>query len=165
MGLFSSNKPTNTSAGNLAPELEPTGWLNSSPFRLADLRGRVVLVEFWTFDCYNCRNVLPALLDWHRDYAPRGLVIVGVHTPEFRHDRETRNVQAALQRYGIAYPVALDNDFATWKAYHNRYWPAFYLIDKQGVIRYTHVGEGNYDNTRRAIEVLLAEQYPAGAGL
>ncbi len=158
MGLFSSNKPTSAAVGSLAPELAPTGWLNSPPLRLADLRGRVTLVEFWTFDCINCRNVLPALLQWYRDYAMRGLVIIGVHTPEFRHEYEINNVQEAIQRFGIPYPVAIDNDFATWKAYHNRYWPAFYLVDKRGVIRYTHIGEGSYDNTRRAIEVLLAEQ-------
>jgi thiol-disulfide isomerase/thioredoxin len=158
MGLFSSNKPNGPPVGSMAPELEPTGWLNSPPFRLSDLRGRVTLVEFWTFDCINCRNVLPALQQWYRDYALRGLVIIGVHTPEFRHEREVKNVQEAIQRLGILYPVAVDNDFGTWKAYHNRYWPAFYLIDKRGVIRYTHIGEGAYDNTRRAIEVLLAEQ-------
>src|SRR5690348_203073 len=115
MSLFSSNKPTDAAIGSLAPELEPTGWLNSPPLRLADLRGRVTLLEFWTFDCINCRNVLPALLQWHRDYAMRGLVIIGIHTPEFRHEREAKNVQAAIQRFGIGYPVALDNDFGTWK--------------------------------------------------
>jgi thiol-disulfide isomerase/thioredoxin len=158
MGLFSSEKPTSAAVGSLAPELEPTGWLNSPPLRLADLRGRVTLVEFWTFDCINCRNVLPALLHWYRSYATRGLVIIGVHTPEFRHERDIKNVQAALENLGVPYPVAIDNDFATWKAYHNRYWPAFYLLDKRGVIRYTHIGEGSYENTQRAIEVLLAEQ-------
>jgi len=155
--LIPSNKPASVGVGMAAPELEPTGWINSQPFRLADLRGRVVLVEFWTFDCINCRNVMPALLQWQQVYAPRGLVIVGVHTPEFRHEREINNVQAAVRELGIQYPVALDNDFGTWRAYRNRYWPAFYLVDKRGVIRYTHVGEGSYEQTRRAIEALLAE--------
>ncbi len=158
MSLSSSNTPASVAVGSPAPELEPTAWLNSPPLPLADLRGRVTLVEFWTFDCINCRNVLPALLQWYRDYATRGLVIIGVHTPEFRHERDIRNVQAAIENLGIPYPVAIDNDFATWKAYRNRYWPAFYLVDKRGVIRYTHIGEGSYDITRRAIEALLAEQ-------
>ncbi len=155
--MIPSNKPASVGVGMAAPELEPTDWLNSQPFRLADLRGRVVLVEFWTFDCINCRNVMPALLQWQQLYATRGLVIVGVHTPEFRHEREINNVQAAVRELGIQYPVALDNDFSTWRAYRNRYWPAFYLVDKRGVIRYTHVGEGSYEQTRRAIEALLAE--------
>lgn len=158
MSLSSSNRPASVGVGSPAPELEPTAWLNSPPLPLADLRGWVTLLEFWTFDCINCRNVLPALLQWYRDYATRGLVIIGVHTPEFRHERDIRNVQAAIENLGIPYPVAIDNDFATWKAYRNRYWPAFYLVDKRGVIRYTHIGEGSYDITRRAIEALLAEQ-------
>ena len=158
MSLFSSNNPPGGTIGTPAPEWKPTGWLNSEPFRLADLRGYVALVEFWTFDCINCRNVLPAILQWYQTYAQRGLVIVGIHTPEFRHEREIKNVQAAIRELGIPYPVALDNDFETWRAYHNRYWPAFYLVDKRGVIRYTHIGEGNYDQTSKAIAALLAEQ-------
>jgi thiol-disulfide isomerase/thioredoxin len=157
MSMPSSHRQSSVGIGMAAPELEPTGWLNCQPFRLADLRGRVTLIEFWTFDCVNCQHVLPALLQWHQVYAPRGLVIVGVHTPEFRHEREVSNVEAAVQRFGIRYPVAIDNDFGTWRAYHNRYWPSFYLIDKRGVIRYTHMGEGSYDQTQRAIEALLAE--------
>ncbi len=152
-----SNRPPGAVVGMAAPELEPTEWVNSLPFRLADLRGRVALVEFWTFDCVNCQHVIPALVQWHRTYAPRGLVVVGVHTPEFRHERELMNVQAAMQRFGIDYPVLLDNDFGTWRAYRNRAWPSLYLVDKRGLIRYTHVGEGSYDQTRRAIESLLAE--------
>ncbi len=155
--MLPSNRQPSAGVGMAAPELEPTGWINSQPFRLADLRGRVTLVEFWTFDCINCQQVLPALLQWHQTYAPRGLVIVGVHTPEFLHEREPANVQAAVQRFGIQYPVMLDNDFGTWRAYRNRYWPTLYLVDKRGLIRYTHVGEGSYEQTRRAIEALLAE--------
>ncbi len=143
--------------GTPAPELSATDWLNSPPLRLADLRGRVTLIEFWTFDCVNCRNVYPALAQWHQAYAPQGLVVIGVHTPEFRHEREIKNVQEIIQQWRIPYPVAIDNDFDTWRAYRNRYWPSLYLIDKRGVIRYTHVGEGSYDQTRRAIEALLAE--------
>ena len=157
MSLLPSNRQPSAGVGTAAPELAPTGWVNSQPFRLADLRGRVTLVEFWTIDCINCQRVLPALVQWHHAYAPRGLVIVGVHTPEFRHERELPNVQAAVQQFGIPYPVMLDNDLGTWRAYRNRCWPAMYLVDKRGLIRYTHVGEGSYEQTRRAIEALLAE--------
>ena len=157
MRLSPSNRQPSAAVGTAAPELAPTEWVNSQPFRLADLRGRVALVEFWTFDCVNCQHVVPALAQWHQMYSPRGLVIVGVHTPEFRHERELSNVRAALQQFGIAYPVLLDNDFDTWRAYRNRAWPTMYLVDKLGVIRYTHVGEGSYEQTRRAIEALLAE--------
>lgn len=155
--MHPSNKPPSVGVGTAAPELEATEWVNGQPFRLADLRGRVTLVEFWTFDCINCQRVIPALVQWHQVYAPRGLVIVGVHTPEFRHERELVNVRAAMQQMGIAYPVVLDNDFMTWRAYRNRAWPTLYLVDKRGLIRYTHVGEGSYEQTRRAIEALLAE--------
>jgi thiol-disulfide isomerase/thioredoxin len=152
-----TNRQPSVGVGTAAPELEPTAWVNSQPFRLADVRGRVVLVEFWTFDCVNCQRVLPALAQWHQAYAARGLVIVGVHTPEFRHERELPNVQAAVQQFGIQYAVMLDNDLGTWLAYRARAWPTMYLVDKRGVIRYTHVGEGSYEQTRRAIEALLAE--------
>src|SRR5579859_506282 len=157
MSLDPSYKRPSVGVGTPAPELEATGWLNCQPFRLADLRGYVTLVEFWTFDCVNCQNVLPHVLQWHQLYGSRGLVIIGVHTPEFRHERELKNVQAVVQQTGIQYPVVLDNDFSTWRAYRNRYWPSFYLVDRRGVIRYTHVGEGSYEQTRRAIEALLAE--------
>ena len=152
-----ARRPT-IGVGTPAPELAPTAWLNGQPLRLADLRGRVTLIEFWTFDCINCRNVYPALAQWHQVYAPYGLVIIGVHTPEFRHEREIKNVQAIIDEWRVPYPVAIDNDLETWLAYRNRVWPSLYLVDKRGVIRYTHVGEGSYDETRRAIEALLAEQ-------
>ena len=155
--MLPSQRRPSVGVGTAAPELEPTGWINSQPFLLADLRGRVTLVEFWTFECVNCQRVLPALLEWHHAFAQSGLMIVGVHTPEFRHESEPANVEAAVQRFGIPYPVMLDNDFGTWRAYRNRAWPTLYLVDKRGLIRYTHVGEGSYEQTRRAIEALLAE--------
>jgi len=155
--MSSSPQRPSVGVGTPAPELVPTAWLNSQPFRLADLRGRVALIEFWTFDCINCRNVYPAVAAWHQEFAPAGLVIIGVHTPEFRHEREIKNVEEVIQQWRIPYPVAIDNDFKTWMAYHNRFWPAFYLVDKRGIIRYTHVGEGSYDQTRKAIKALLAE--------
>lgn len=157
MRLSSANRQPSVAVGTAAPELAPTEWVNCQPFHLADLRGRVALVEFWTFDCVNCQRVVPALAQWHQAYRPRGLVIAGVHTPEFPHERELANVRVAMQQFGIYYPVLLDNNLATWLAYRNRVWPSMYLVDKGGLIRYTHVGEGSYEQTRRAIEALLAE--------
>jgi thiol-disulfide isomerase/thioredoxin len=133
-------------------------WLNTDrPLTPDDLRGKVVLIDFWTYSCINCIRTFPHLNDWHRRYASRGLVIVGVHTPEFAFEKDPANVRAALAEHGIAYPVAMDNDYATWRAFSNRYWPAHYLADRGGVVRYTHFGEGNYAETERAIERLLAE--------
>jgi thiol-disulfide isomerase/thioredoxin len=141
-----------------APELKNEVWLNTdAPLRLADLRGQVVLLEMWTFDCINCRNVLPALRGWHAAYAGQGLVIIGNHYPEFAHEAELDRLKAAVARLEIPYPVAQDNDGLTWRAYDNHFWPAFYLIDKQGRIRYKHIGEGRYAETEAAIQALLAE--------
>lgn len=115
------------------PAPEFTGiqtWLNSEPRTLASLRGKVVLVDFWTYTCINCINTLPYVKQWHQKYKDQGLVVVGVHTPEFPFERTTKNVADAIKRFGIEYPVAQDNDYKTWDAYRNQYWPAFYLIDK-----------------------------------
>jgi thiol-disulfide isomerase/thioredoxin len=143
-----------------APELENDVWLNTdAPLRLADLRGQVVLLEMWTFDCINCRNVLPALRGWHEDYANQGLVIIGNHYPEFAHEADLDNLTAAVSRLDIPYPVAQDNAGLTWRAYDNHFWPALFLIDKQGRIRYKHIGEGRYAETEAAIQALLAEPY------
>jgi thiol-disulfide isomerase/thioredoxin len=144
-----------------APELTNQVWLNTdAPLRLADLRGQVVLLEMWTFDCINCRNVLPALRGWHEGYGEQGLVIIGNHYPEFSHEADLDNLKAAVERLEIDYPVAQDNDGATWRAYGNRFWPTLYLIDKQGHIRYRHIGEGRYAETEAAIQALLAEAFP-----
>ncbi|MDX1378217.1 MAG: redoxin domain-containing protein, partial [Anaerolineales bacterium] len=143
-----------------APELTNDIWLNvDSPLRLADLRGKVVIVEMWTFGCYNCKNVIPSLKEWHNKYADLGLVIIGNHYPEFSYERDLENVKKAVADYGIEYAVAQDNDGVTWRAYKNRYWPALYLIDKQGHIRYVHFGEGRYQETEENIQALLAEEY------
>ncbi len=144
--------------GMAAPEIASETWINSPPRTLAALRGQVVLVEFWTFDCYNCRNVEPYVKRWHERYAPRGLVVVGVHSPEFSHERDVANVRRYVSENGIRHAVVLDNDFAIWNRYQNRYWPAMYLVDKQGVIRYVRIGEGGYGETERRIEQLLAER-------
>ena len=141
-----------------APELTGiTGWINSEPFTLESQRGKVVLVDFWTFNCVNCIRTFPYLKKWHQKYAENGLVIVGVHSPEFEFERSLENVMAATIKHGLEYPVAQDNGFATWRAYTNRYWPAKYLIDKNGYIRYTHFGEGAYSETEQKIVELLTE--------
>src|SRR5262245_4428299 len=148
---------TGACAASAAPEIAATTWLNSVPVRLADLKGRVALVEFWTFGCYNCRNVEPHVQEWHRKYGGVGLVVVGVHTPETAYERDIENVKRYVHDHHISYAVAIDSDFAIWRSYANTAWPAWYLIDKHGSIRYTHVGEGAYAETERQIELLLAE--------
>jgi cytochrome c biogenesis protein CcdA/thiol-disulfide isomerase/thioredoxin len=130
-------------------------WLNSPGLDLGALRGKVVLVDFWTYSCINCLRTLPYLEDWYARYRSQGLVIVGVHTPEFDFEHDLGNVRAAVHRLGIRYPVALDDDYGTWNAYSNQYWPAEYLIDQTGQVRHVHFGEGNYDETEHLIRVLL----------
>jgi thiol-disulfide isomerase/thioredoxin len=125
--------------------------------RVADLRGKVVLVDFWTYTCVNCLRTLPYLKDWHTKYASRGLVLLGVHSPEFEFEKDLDNVKEAVQRLGVIWPVALDNDMATWRAYANRYWPHKYLADAQGKLRYDHIGEGGYRETEEWIRKLLTE--------
>jgi cytochrome c biogenesis protein CcdA/thiol-disulfide isomerase/thioredoxin len=159
-------QPTGQPASNgsdlsdLGPAPEFTGidhWLNSKPLTLADLRGKVVLVDFWTYSCINCIRTLPYVEGWYQKYASDGLVVVGVHAPEFAFEHDTGNVSAAIARYGITYPVAQDNEFATWSAYNNEYWPADYLIDATGHIRAEHFGEGDYDGTEADIRALLQQ--------
>lgn len=143
-----------------APELTNEVWLNvDAPLRLADLRGNVVIVEMWTFGCINCQNVMPSLKEWHSKYKDQGLVIVGNHYPEFSFEEDLDNLKDAVARYEIEYAVAQDNDGATWRAYQNRYWPALFLIDKRGHIRYVHIGEGRYQETEANIKALLEETY------
>ena len=141
-----------------APELTSDTWLNvDAPLRLADLQGRVVLLEMWTFGCINCQNVMPSLREWHERYKDQGLVIIGNHYPEFSYEEDLQNLKEAISRFDIEYPVAQDNSGATWRAYKNHYWPTLYLIDKQGHIRYIHIGEGSYKETEENIKALLAE--------
>lgn len=130
-------------------------WLNSPPLTMAALRGKVVLIDFWTYSCVNCVRTLPYLSDWYRKYHDKGLVIVGVHSPEFDFEKKIGNVKAAIARYDIRYPVAMDNDMATWNNYNNEYWPAHYLIDRRGRVVYTHFGEGDYAVTENNIRSLL----------
>ncbi len=141
-----------------APEFSGISqWLNSEPLTIKQLRGKVILVDFWTYDCINCINTLSHVVQWHDKYKDKGLVVVGVHTPEYAFERKTENVRTALKRFDIRYPVAQDNRYATWNAYNNRYWPAFYLVNKKGQVVYTHFGEGQYEQTEARIQQLLAQ--------
>lgn len=132
-------------------------WLNSEPLTVADLKGSVVLIQFWTFSCINCQRTLPYITKWNSQYAAQGLKVVGVHTPEFPFEKEINNVKAALTDHGITYPVPIDNDFTTWRAYDNHYWPHLFLADREGVMQYDHIGEGAYDTTEQTIRQLLAQ--------
>lgn len=142
-----------------APELTGiTNWLNTKdPISLASLRGKVVLVDFWTYTCINCIRTLPHVTSWYDKYKDEGLVVLGIHTPEFEFEKNTQNVQNAIAQFKINYPVGQDNNYSTWNAYSNQYWPAHYLIDSEGVVRKVHFGEGSYDEMERAIVVLLNE--------
>ena len=134
------------------------GFLNSEPFALSDYIGeKVILIDFWTYSCINCQRTLPYLKEWWGRYEDDGLLIVGVHTPEFEFEKDPGNVQAALEKYGVTYPVVLDNGYGTWRAYRNQYWPRKYLIDADGYIVYDHIGEGAYEETERAIRAALEE--------
>ncbi|MBN3847642.1 thioredoxin family protein [Paraburkholderia sp. Ac-20342] len=163
---FAATAATSTAAiaaplENDPPAPEFTGitqWLNSEPLKLQQLRGKVVLVDFWTYSCINCANTLPYVKSWNQKYKDQGLTVIGVHTPEYPFERDTGNVKTAIKRLGISYPVAQDNQYATWNAYNNQYWPAFYLIDKKGQIVYSHFGEGDYAQTEAKIQALLAQK-------
>lgn len=154
--LQSIQRQENVSENVKAPEL--TGlvqWMNSPPLTLSQLKGKVVLLDFWTYSCINCLRTLPYLKNWYRDYKDYGLVIIGVHTPEFEFEKDFSNVKKAIERLGVDYPVALDNKYSTWTAYHNRYWPTHFLIDQAGNIRMVHFGQGAYVDTENAIRALL----------
>jgi thiol-disulfide isomerase/thioredoxin len=142
-----------------APEFKGiTSYINTNQTKLSDLKGKVILVDFWTYSCINCIRTLPYLVDWNQKYSDKGLVIVGVHSPEFEFEKNINNVKQAVARFGIKYPVLLDNDHETWNAYQNSYWPRKYLVDSDGYIRYDHIGEGGYAETENAIRNLLAER-------
>jgi methionine-S-sulfoxide reductase len=158
-GMMSAN------ASNGAPKIEgdmpelagATAWLNSKPLTRADLRGKVVVLDFWTYSCINCLRALPYINAWYQHYKDSGLVIIGVHSPEFDFEKSTDNVRQAVQKFGIQYPVAIDSNMALWKAFNNRFWPAHYFVDAQGRIRGHHFGEGKYARSERTIRQLLAE--------
>lgn len=155
--MIPSRNMTEHTEAPAAPEISSGVWINSEPLTLKSLRGRVVLLDFWTFACYNCRNTLPALRKWDAQYRDQGLTIVGVHTPELDFERDIDQLRREVAELGIKYPVVTDQDYSTWKAYRVEAWPTVFLLDKQGRVRWTHVGEGYYDETEAAIKKLLAE--------
>ena len=158
MPEFETTGRTGGELGDMAPEFSGIDqWLNSDALTMQGLRGDVVLIDFWTYTCVNCIRTMPYLREWSDKYADRGLTMVGVHTPEFDFEKITENVVAANEELGVVWPVAQDNDFRTWRSYNNRFWPAKYLIDADGVVRYTHFGEGAYDETEHHIRALLEE--------
>jgi len=155
--VSSGNSWTSDWVGKKAPEISEGDWINSTPLALSDLRGKVVLLEFWTYGCINCRNTLPFMKSVHAKYKTRGLAIIGVHTPEFDQEKQLPNVRRRTAALGIEYPVVTDNAYRTWSTYNQRYWPVMYVIDKKGVIRYVHIGEGEYRQTEEVIQTLLQE--------
>jgi thiol-disulfide isomerase/thioredoxin len=143
---------------NQLPEFQGISeWINSSPITTKDLLGKVVLVQIWTLGCINCQRTLPYVTSWNKKYAAKGLQTIGIHTPEFPFERDSKNIRRAIAKHGITYPVGVDNDFQTWKAFKNEYWPHLFLADKQGIIRYDHIGEGAYDETESKIRQLLGQ--------
>lgn len=140
-----------------APEIALEEWINSDPLTMAKLKGKVVVIDFWTYSCINCQRTLPYLIDWDKKYRKDGLVVIGAQAPEFAFEKVRSNVEEAVKEAGITYPVVLDNDLELWNAYQNRYWPAKYFIDRQGNVRHTHFGEGEYAESERIIRYLLSE--------
>ncbi|GAB2803311.1 thioredoxin family protein [Dyella kyungheensis] len=154
-GIASAETPA---ANSTAPGFDgATRWFNSPPLSMQSLRGKVVLVEFWTRECINCVHVLPHTKALYDRYAADGLVVVGVHTPEYDEERDASALKDAIGALDIKYPVAMDNDYRIWNAYGNRFWPAIYLIDREGHVVYRHVGEGDYDRTEARIRQLLGK--------
>jgi len=151
---FSSLSFANTSP---APDIISPAWINSVPLKMEDLRGKVVMVEFWTFGCWNCRNIEPYVKEWHDKYAKQGLVVIAVHSPEFKYEYDVQKVKDYIEEHHIPYAVPIDNEFRNWRQYRNRYWPTLYLIDKRGNIQYTKIGEGSYEEIEKTIQQLLAE--------
>ncbi|MEW5561066.1 thioredoxin family protein [Enterobacter asburiae] len=132
-------------------------WLNSPPLTSESLRGKVVLVDFWTYSCINCLRTLPYVKAWAEKYRDQGLVVIGVHSPEFAFERDISNVTKEAKKLGVTYPIAIDNNFSIWQAFNNQYWPAHYFIDANGHVRYMHFGEGNYAESERVIQELLRQ--------
>lgn len=145
-----------------ASELEGiSGYINTPHITMADLKGKVVVVDFWTYTCINCIRTIPYLNAWYDKYSDDGLVILGVHSPEFQFEKDYNNVKAAVEKFGIKYPVVQDNDMSTWRAYKNNFWPHKYIVDHEGYVRFDHIGEGGYDETERVIQELLKERAAA----
>jgi thiol-disulfide isomerase/thioredoxin len=159
-GILSAvSASTEGDVGRTLPDLSgATSWLNSPPLSRAQLKGKVVLVDFWTYSCINCLRTLPYMRAWAAKYKDSGLVVIGVHTPEFPFETNTANIQKALRKFDITYPIAVDSDHRIWEAFNNEYWPAHYFIDATGKIRYSHFGEGHYDESEKWIQELLKER-------
>lgn len=155
--LVAANKLADVNKSPEAPELGSGAWINSEALTLKGLRGRAVLIDFWTFGCYNCRNTLPSVKSWDTRYRDKGLTIIGVHTPELENERNIENLRREVAALQIRYPVLTDNDYATWNAYKVEGWPTMFLLDKSGHVRWMHVGEGAYDEAEQMIQKLLAE--------
>ncbi|MFE9083299.1 cytochrome c biogenesis protein DipZ [Brevundimonas sp. NPDC003935] len=171
LSRFGAGQPVNAPAaplnalpveGAMPPLTGATEWINSPPLTAEQLRGKVVLVDFWTYSCINCVRTIPYVRAWAEKYRDQGLVVIGVHTPEFAFEKSPANVRDAVRRFGVTYPVAMDNDFAIWRAFDNKYWPAHYFIDAKGSIRYHHFGEGDYEHSERVIQQLLKEAGATG---
>jgi thiol-disulfide isomerase/thioredoxin len=158
--MIPSGRVTEETKAPTAPELSSGNWINSDPLTIKSLHGRVVLIEFWTFACYNCRNTLPTVKKWDAQYRDKGLTIIGVHTPETDLENNVDELRREVAALGIKYPVVTDNNYSTWKSYGVEAWPTLFLLDKQGRVRWTHVGEGAYDQTEEVIKKLLAEEDP-----
>ena len=158
--MIPSRSMTEETKAATAPEISSGLWINSEPLTLKSLHGRVVLIEFWTFACYNCRNTLPTVKKWDAQYRDKGLTIIGVHTPESDLESNVNDLRREVAALGIKYPVVTDNDYSTWKEYKVEAWPTVFVLDKQGRVRWTHVGEGYYDQTEEVIKKLLAEALP-----
>jgi thiol-disulfide isomerase/thioredoxin len=161
---FKRDTVLDAKAAPRAPAFAAGTWINSAPLKVEDLRGRVVVVDFWTFGCYNCRNTLPALKRLDETYAAQGLTVVGVHTPELDREQLVENVRREVSSLGLRYAVVTDNDYATWRAYGVEAWPTVFILDRAGRVRYEHVGEGRYEEQERVVKALLAEEYKGDAG-
>jgi thiol-disulfide isomerase/thioredoxin len=154
--------PDISSKGEMPSLSGAVEWLNSSALSKESLKGKVVLVDFWTFDCINCQRSIPYVNEWAKKYEKDGLVVIGVHTPEYPYERVIDNVRKNVEKLDLGYPIAIDNNYAIWRAFGNQYWPAHYIIDAQGQIRYTHFGEGSYDTQEQVIQQLLDEAKAKG---
>jgi len=154
--VFHDTTPENNP--KLAPEIASGAWINSEPLTLQGLRGRVVLIQFWTFGCYNCRNTLPSIKAWDARYREKGLTVIGIHSPEFDREKNIETVRKEVASLGIRYPVLTDNEFVAWKAYGVEAWPTLFVVDKSGHLQFKHIGEGAYEETERIIQQLLAQK-------
>ena len=157
---MNSFEKINKSGFKMAPDLVGIAYyLNTTPEELSkEIKGKVILYDFWTYSCINCIRTLPYITEWNAKYLDQGLLIIGVHSPEFEFEKDPENVKMAIAKYGISYPIVLDNDMKTWKAFENRYWPRKYIADHEGYLRYDHIGEGGYKETEKVIQSLLEER-------